>query len=365
METMSVRKPRFVGQDSSKQAFVVAVRKEVNAYFREKGISQKGDYRLALQIGTMLLAYILPYILIMTVAMPAWLAGILSIVEGAAVAGIGMCVMHGGAHGAFSNKEWVNRLFGAAMNLLGNSVFTWKIQHNLLHHTYTNIEGLDHDIATKGPIRLCQHAPLRKIHRYQHIHAFFFYGLMTFSMIIKDFTHLRTFHRQGLTAKHQINYRRELAKMIGIKLLHLTLFIAFPILFTSFLWWQVLIGFMLMHLTAGLILSVIFQLDHVVEGVDQPLPNAEGIVENDWIVHELLTTADFARNNRLLNWYIGGLNFQIEHHIFPQICHIHYRDIAPIVQRTAQEYGLPYHLKPTLFAAIRSHQRQLKHLGRA
>lgn len=103
---------------------------------------------------------------------------------------------------------------------------------------------------------------------------------------------------------------------------------------------------------------------HVVEGADQPLPDDRGVIHTDWAVHEVLTTANFARNNRLLNWYIGGLNFQIEHHLFPHICHIHYRHIAPIVERTAKEYGLKYNEKPTFRAALASHVRRLRELGR-
>jgi linoleoyl-CoA desaturase len=250
------------------------------------------------------------------------------------------------------------------MNLLGNSTFTWKVQHNMLHHTFTNIDGLDKDIETKGPLRLCEHTPLRKIHRYQHVHALLIYGLLTLSMLVKDFSQLFEYRKKGIVAKQKVNFRLELAKMIGIKVLHFGIFIGLPLLLTDFAWWQICLGWFCMHFTGGFILGVIFQLAHVVEGVAQPLENAEGIIEADWIVHELNTTANFGRSNRLLNWYIGGLNFQIEHHLFPNICHIHYPKIAPIVEATAKEYGYPYILKPTLGDAIVSHIRRLRALGR-
>jgi linoleoyl-CoA desaturase len=250
------------------------------------------------------------------------------------------------------------------MYLLGSNVFNWKIQHNILHHTNTNIDGFDGDIDSKGPIRLSHSAPYKKFHRYQHIHAFFFYGLMTLSKLVQDFTQLAEYNKAGITRQLKRNPVWEYIKMVALKILYLFIFIGLTIFFTDFTWWQVLIGFLIMHWTAGFILSIIFQLAHVVEGAEQPLPNHDGIVENDWAVHELATTANFGRNNWLLTWYVGGLNFQIEHHLFPHICHVHYSAISPIVERTAIEYGLNYNLKPRFRDAVRSHIRMLKVLGR-
>ncbi|HEX2901136.1 MAG TPA: acyl-CoA desaturase [Bacteroidia bacterium] len=358
-----MKKTRFIASDKAEQQFAAALRKNVNNYFKENGISPRANTAVVFQTLNMLALYITPFVLVLTVPMAGWLALVMSVMAGIGLAGIGMCVMHGGAHDAISSKKWVNGLLGGTMNLLGNSVFTWKVQHNMLHHTFTNISGLDRDIATKGPIRLSEHTELKPINRFQFVHAFFFYGLMTLSMMVKDFSQLFDYRRQGILEKQKVHFGWALTKMILIKIVHLSLFIGLPILLTDFAWWQVLIGWFTMHWTGGFILSVIFQLAHVVEDVDQPLPSAEGLIENDWVVHEMHTTANFARNNHLLNWYIGGLNFQIEHHLFPHICHIHYPKIAPIVEATAKEYGIPYILKPTLMDAIVSHARKLKELG--
>lgn len=358
-----MKKTRFIASDKAEQQFAAALRKNVNQYFKENGISPKANSAVVFQTLNMLALYIAPFVLVLTVPMAGWLAWLMSILAGVGLAGIGMCVMHGGAHDAISGKKWINALLGGTMNLLGNSVLTWKVQHNMLHHTFTNISGLDRDIATKGPIRLSEHTQLKAINRFQYIHAFFFYGMMTLSMMIKDFSQLFDYHKQGILEKQKVNFGLALTKMILIKIVHFAIFIGLPLMFTDFAWWQILIGWFTMHWTGGFILSVIFQLAHVVEGVDQPVPSAEGLIENDWVVHELHTTANFARNNHLLNWYIGGLNFQIEHHLFPNICHIHYPKIAPIVEATAKEYGIPYILKPTLWDAIVSHVRKLKELG--
>lgn len=354
---------KFVCIDERQRQFASAVRKNVNEYFKEKGLSPKGNFFLAIQSIAMLAIYIVPFIMILTTPMNPWVAILLAILMGIGMAGVGMCIMHDGIHGAYSQKEWVNHVAGGTMFLLGSTVVNWKIQHNVLHHTYTNIEGNDEDIGARGPIRLSEHAPLRKIHRFQYIHAFLFYGLMTLFKLTKDFSQLARYNKEGLTRQQHIDPTSEYLKMVVVKSLYLFVLIGLPILVTAFSWWQVLLGFFMMHWVGACIMSAIFQMAHVVEGTVQPLPNAEGIIVREWAVHELQTTSDFARNNAFLNWYAGGLNFQIEHHLFPNICHVHYRSIAPIVEKTAKEFGLAYNLKPTFANAFRSHVRRLKELG--
>ncbi len=359
-----MRTVKFVPGDPNQKQFSAAVRKNVNEYFRENGISPKGNLSLYFQTGAMFAFYILPFVFLFLVPMNPWLAILVPVVMGIGMAGIGMCVMHDAVHSSYSSNETVNKWMGRTIYLLGSSVVTWKVQHNVLHHTYTNIEGLDQDIASRGPIRLSEHAPLRAIHRYQFIHAFLFYGLMTLSKMVRDFSQLVEFSKAGLVRQNREGNWKEYLKMAVSKILYLLIFIGLPLLFTAYCWWQVLLGFFIMHWTAGCILSTVFQMAHVVEGAKQPLPNKEGIVAMDWAVHELNTTSDFARNNQFLNWYVGGLNFQIEHHLFPNICHIHYQKIAPIVEKTAREFGYPYNLKPTFLDAIGSHIRRLRELGK-
>ncbi len=358
-----MRTLKFATSDKNQLQFAAAVRKNVNDYFMEKGISTKGNYAMVLQTIAMLSIYLIPFILFLTVSMNIWVAIGLAVVMGLGTAGIGMSVMHDAVHGSYSKKEWINNMVGGSMYLVGSNVFNWKVQHNILHHTNTNIDGFDQDIDSKGPIRLSQAAPYKKFHRYQHFHAFFFYGLMTISKQIKDFTQLAEFNKAGITRQLKKNPTIEYLKMILFKALYIITFIGLPIILTDFTWWQVLIGFMIMHWTAGFILSVIFQLAHVVEGAEQPLPNEAGVVESDWAAHELATTSNFGPKNWLLTWYVGGLNFQIEHHLFPNICHVHYQKIAPIVEKTAKEYGLNYNLKPRFRDALASHFRMLKQLG--
>ena len=357
--------PRYKATEKWQEQFAASVRRNVNAYFKLNGLSPKGDHRMIVKTLIMFMVYLTPFILLLVLPFHPLLALAMAALMGAGMAGIGMSVMHDAIHGSASSRMWLNKILGSSIYMIGGDVLTWKIQHNVLHHTHTNINEVDHDIRSRGPLRFSAHARRHWSQRSQHIHAFFFYGLLTITKLFNDLVMFVQFNKEGHVKRHGLNPTWEFTKLCLIKIAYLYIFIGLPLWLTSFAWWQVLTGFFVMHFVTGVILGSIFQLAHVVEGTDQPLPNASGVIENDWAVHELLTTANFARNNRFLNWYIGGLNFQIEHHLFPHICHIHYRKIAPIVERTALEFGLLYNQKHSLGAAIASHVRRLKQLARA
>jgi linoleoyl-CoA desaturase len=355
---------QFIAENQNELAFSETLKRRVNDYFNSKNISQKGNFWMYFKAIILLTTYILSFLMVILLPLEPSSGVMIAILMGIGEAGIGMSVMHDAAHGAFSKRKWVNSLLASSMFILGSNVLNWKIQHNLLHHTYTNIYGFDQDISTKAAIRLCDHAPLRKFNRYQFIYAFLLYGLMTISKLFSDINQLLEFNRSGLTISQNRSGGKEMIVLIISKIVYFATLIVLPILFSPFSWWQVLIGFLLMHLTAGIIMSVIFQMAHVVEGTEQPLPDEKGIIHHEWLVHQLRTTADFAPKNIILNWYVGGLNFQVEHHLFSNICHIHYKKIAPIVRKTAMEFGIEYNVKPTFLKALKSHVKRLKELGR-
>lgn len=352
---------RFV--DANRSAFFPTLRKRVNQHFKSKGTSPYGNRKMVEKTIVLSVLYLGSYAAILTLSVNAWWLLPFAILMGVGKAGIGMSVMHDALHGSYSRNATVNRWVGYLTYFIGANPVVWKIQHNVLHHTYTNIHGLDDDIRNKLIIRLSKHAPLQWVHRYQHIYVFFLYGFNTLFFIISDFVKLIGYHRSGMVKRQKTHMSLELTKLIVTKILYVFFTVALPMLVTSLAWWQVLIGVVAMHLTAGYILTMIFQMAHIVEEVEQPLPNDEGNIENAWAVHQLQTTANFARKNRLLNWYVGGLNFQVEHHLFPNICHIHYEQISPIVEQTAKEFNLPYHEKPTFGEALGSHIRMMRNLG--
>jgi linoleoyl-CoA desaturase len=352
---------RFVPSD--KGQFTATLRKNVNDYFREKGISTRGNVRMAFKAVTMLACYLVPFALMLFLPMSGWLIFPLFITMGIGMSGIGMGVMHDAVHGSLSKRSWVNRLFGSTMYLIGGSTFNWRIQHNVLHHTYTNIEGFDEDIEPKGSIRFSTNTPLKRIHRFQHIYAFFLYAFLTLARMASEFSRLRKYSRDGLVTLQGTSLRGAMTRLVITKAGYLLVFIGLPLIFSAFTWWMILVGFLIMHVVAGIIMSTVFQMAHLVEVAAQPAPEGD-VIRNEWMIHELETTANFSMNSRLFGWMIGGLNYQIEHHLFPNICHIHYRALAPIVQRTAGEFGIRYNVNRTFFGAIRSHVRMLRALGR-
>ena len=354
---------QFISSDETQKLFVNELKESVTSYFKDNNLSVKANQWFYVKAVLMLGLYIGAFVIILTLNLNPWWALSLAIVMGLGEAGIGMAVMHDGAHGSVSKKNWVNGIFASTIILLGSNSTNWKIQHNILHHRFTNIYGFDPDIFSKAVIRLSKHAPLKNYHRFQYIYAFFLYGLMTFAKLIGDFKQLIHFKKEGLLENQRKSYRMEWLKLMVIKSIYLLLIIGLPVWVTSYYWWQILIGFFVMHLVAGIVMSTIFQMAHVVEKLEQPLPDEMMEIRKEWMVHQLTVTADFAPNNKFLFWYAGGLNYQIEHHLFQYINHIHYPAISKIVKEKCEKYGIVFHVNKDFSVALKSHVNQLKRLG--
>ncbi len=346
--------------------FASTLNKRVGNYFKTKNISKQANREMKIKTMVMFGLYLIPYFLIVTNAVTDLvLLIVLVLVMGIGLAGIGLSVMHDANHGAYSKKPWLNTLVGYSLNLVGASVFNWKIQHNVLHHSYTNVHEVDEDISPRGVLRMSPYSKWSRVHKYQFIYAWFLYGLMTLVwMVAKDFARLVRYHQNGMAKKQDANLKREWAILIATKLFYAGYIFVIPLLATSLMWWQILIGFFMMHYVAGFILAIIFQPAHVIEGTAYPTLDENRSLENNWAVHQLLTTTNFGNGSRWFSWYVGGLNFQIEHHLFPNVCHVHYRKIASIVKETTHEFGMPYRSFKTFAGALAAHGRLLKQLGR-
>jgi linoleoyl-CoA desaturase len=313
----------------------------------------------------LLLAYLLPIAFVFIYNPPFWIALLFWSMAGIALAGIGMSVMHDANHGAYSGNNTVNYIMGHTLNLLGGSVFNWKLQHNILHHTYTNIAGMDDDIQDRAAMRMSPHSEVKRIHRFQWLYATFFYGLMTLYWVMaKDVIQYYKYRNDGTMKGNKPKNAGTILLIISNKLLFFFIMFVVPVLFFHLVLWQVLIGFLVMHLFSGIILSYVFQLAHTVEGTSHPLPDENGTIENAWAIHQMNTTVNFSPGNRIISWYVGGLNYQIEHHLFPRICHVHYPKISSIVKETAREYNIPYMVNKTFLTALRSHFNALRNFGR-
>jgi len=350
---------------SHKTDFFATLKRRVDQYFVDNQKKKFGNTIMITKTIVLLLAYLLPFIALLSLS-PGWfLSMLLWAIMGIGMAGLGMSVMHDANHGAYSSNPVVNWSMAHVLNLMGGSTVNWKLQHNILHHTYTNITHMDDDIAAKPALRLSPHTPHHISYKHQWWHAFILYGLTTLYWVsAKDFIQWVKYRKRKVNAAPVAEYRMMLVQLIVEKLLYFFAFIVLPVFVFNIPFVQVITGFVLMHFIAGLILTVIFQLAHSLEGTSHPLPDQVGIIRNDWAIHQMNTTMNFSPSNKWLSWYVGGLNFQVEHHLFPRISHVHYPYIAPIVKATANEFGIPYLEHQTFLSALKAHIRFLKQLGR-
>ncbi|MTI25994.1 acyl-CoA desaturase [Fulvivirga kasyanovii] len=292
-----------------------------------------------------------------------WALFFMYILSGLGMAGIGMGVMHDAIHGSYSKNRKVNKYMVYTLNLIGANATIWKIQHNVLHHTYTNIDEADDDISAPFFLRFSPHAKKYWLHKFQFIYIWFFYGLSTISWVTsKDFIKMRQYRKMGFIKQEE--FRKEMLQVIGWKLLYYSYTLVLPIIMLSISPWLVVLAFITMHFVTGIAISLVFQTAHVMPTSEFPVPDENGLIANDWAIHQLATTSNFSPRSRVFSWFIGGLNYQVEHHLLPNICHVHYRKLSRIVAETAKEYGIPYHIKKTFVAAVWDHIKMLYQLGR-
>jgi len=359
---MSQTTVRFNTKD--RPEFFRVLHQRVNGYFKDNNITRHANLNMKVKTTFMILLYTVPLVLMLTgVVSGLWPVMGMWALMGLGMSGIGLSVMHDANHGAYSSNKKVNKWIGYIVNYVGGYHTNWIIQHNVLHHSFTNVEGHDEDIETPV-LRMTPNQDRKYIHRFQAFYAPFVYGLMTiYWLVSKDFEQVVRYNKMGLMKGQGKTFKRALGEVIINKLWYIALILVAPLVFVELPWWQTLLGFGLMQYMSGLILALVFQPAHVIQETEFFAPDEKGSVENSWAIHQLLTTSNFAKKNRILSWYVGGLNYQVEHHLFPNICHVHYRNLAPIVKATAEEYGIPYNEHGSFTQAVRSHFSLLHSLG--
>ncbi|MFK7953017.1 MAG: fatty acid desaturase [Ekhidna sp.] len=363
--TMTRKVVRF--KNNLHEEFNKTLNQRVNQYFKSKKGGRYANFEMVFKTIFMFCLYMVPYFMyVLGVVESVWAFYLMAVLMGLGKAGIGLSVMHDANHGAYSRKKWVNNLVGYSLNLVGANATNWKIQHNVKHHTYTNVSGMDEDISPRGGLlRFDPFSDVKPHHKWQYIYAWFLYGLMTMSwIIVKDWVQLKEYTKDGMLKKQTKSVARAWVWLVMTKVFYYSYALVIPIVFTSIGWVHIVLGFFLMHYVAGFILAVIFQPAHVIEGNSFEDSSKSDTVEENWAVHQLKTTCNFAQRNKMLSWYVGGLNYQIEHHLFPNVCHVHYRKISKIVKKTADEYNVPYTAYPTFMSALVSHGKMLYALGR-
>ncbi|MEZ6043874.1 MAG: acyl-CoA desaturase [Planctomycetaceae bacterium] len=345
------------------EGFLNALRKRVDDYFATSGKSRRDCWQMYVKTAIIAAWTLGSWALLVFVATNWWQALLSSVSLGFAMSAVGFNIQHDGGHLAYSRHRWVNRLMAMSLDLLGGSSFFWRKTHNIVHHTFTNVTGYDGDIDLGVLGRLSPHQPRYFFHRLQHLYLWFLYGFISFKwQYYDDFSGLIT-GRIGITRVERPR-GADLAIFIFGKLFFLTMALVIPLMLHPPL--TVLAFYFLTFFIQGVVLSTIFQLAHCVEEAEFPAAIGDPArIENEWAIHQVETTVDFAQNNPFICWYAGGLNFQIEHHLFPQICHLHYPALAPLVEQTCREFNVKYRHHPSVLSAVRSHYSLLRHLGKA
>ncbi len=356
---MSVSVPKFSNVPHS---FHTELKHRISAYFAEKGKSTTGNSALFTKAILLMVCFGAIYVHLVFFTPAVFWQIIESVLLGGVIAAIGFNVMHDGAHGSFSKYKWVNVLAAFSLNILGGNSFMWNQKHNVIHHAFTNVDGLDDDIDIQPWLRMSSTQKKYKMHKYQHIYFWLLYSLL-YILWIFVLDYQKYFKSKvGMLALKRMTTKDHVV-FWSFKLINLFLYVGLPIYMVGFSSW--LISFLIFTLVAGFVISIVFQLAHTVEHTAFPVANVEtNKLEDEWAVHQIKTTANFATNNKLVSWLVGGLNFQIEHHLFPKISHIHYPAISKIIKQACIEYGINYIEYSRVRYAIASHVAYLKQMGR-
>ena len=342
--------------------FIAETRREVELYLAPRRIRLRGRLQLYAKTVVAFAIWAASWATLILLR-PGLLLGLVAL--GGLVAGtilIGFCVQHDANHGAYFRTRRFNHLMGwTADAMLGISSYAWRVKHNVAHHTYTNVDGYDDDVTQTPFVRLVPTQTPRPWYRLQHLYVWPLYSLMVIRWQIgADITALI----RGRIANSTLRMPRgwDLAGLVTGKALFIGWAVVAPLLFYP--WWVVAIGYVGFTMITSLVTATTFQLAHCVEEAEFASAEQLAAVKKQWAVHEVETTVDFCPRNPRLTWVLGGLNYQIEHHLFPRVAHTHYPRIAEIVRRNAVKHGIRYTAQPSLRAALGSHQRHLRTLGR-
>ncbi len=336
--------------------------KRVDAYFKSENIPTRDNP--AMYFKTLIIAGWVISAWTFTLFGPPqiWLKVIGCIVLGLGIAAVGFSIGHDANHGGYSSKKWVNNVLGLTYDIIGLSSYLWRYRHNFLHHTFTNILGHDVEIHGDGLVRMTPYMEHKWYHSFQHIFILSIYTVIPIYWSIADI-HIMLFKRKYHSHVIPTPKPLDMVILFGGKVIWLALFIGIPIA-VGYTPIQTLVGFLITYMTYGFWICIVFMLAHVMDTAEFIQPESEPEqIDDEWAIFQVRTTVDFAPKNHFLNWYLGGLNYQVIHHLFPQICHIHYPKIAPILAELCDEFGVKYNVYPTFREALGSNFRWLKYLG--
>ncbi len=354
-------KPKF---KQPSLTFTQELKQNINQYFEQNKVEKTGNWELFFKAIVLVGTLIAMYICLVIFKHSGWLGITECVILSVAGSGIGFNVMHDGGHGSFSKYSWVNKLASVSLDVLGASSYLWNTKHNVIHHTYTNIEGVDDDIEPGIFLRFHNSQKKYGFHKYQYLYFWFLYALLYFFWVFQMDMVKYFKGKIGRIDFPKMKLKDHLAYW-GWKLFYVTAFVAIPIYRVGIGNWA--IGYATFCACTGVLISIVFQLAHTVEHTNmvQIKGTDPGIIEDEWTKHQIRTTANFATSNKIVNWFTGGLNFQVVHHLFPKISHVHYPAINDIIKKVCAKHELAYIEYKNTRTAIISHINFLKQMGGA
>ncbi len=343
--------------------FQIALHRSVDDYFLRTGRPKRDNWQIYLKAAILLSFYFSSYIVLVFFARSLWQGLTCAVVLALSMTGIGFNIMHDGGHYSFSEHRWVNKLAAMTLDLIGASSYVWHWKHAMYHHNYVNIVGYDPDIDLSKFARFAPHQKRLWFHRWQHLYIWALYALLTAKFhLYSDFYHLIS----GRVHTHPMPRPKDwnLVTFIGGKVFFFAMAFVLPLFYHPFP--VVVFYYAVVVLIMGIPLSVVFQLPHCTGRSDFPLPDkASYEMKNPWAIHQAQVTLDYDRHSRTRTWFFGGLNFHLEHHLFPSICHVNYPGMAKVVEETCREFGVKYAEHRTFWIGLAEHYRWLKEMGRS
>ncbi len=343
--------------------FFHVLNKRVNNYFKESGRTKKANAYAKFKAIMFLLTLIgLAWTICWT---SSWSVGIMLLCFtylGFHQICCALILGHEGVHGSFSNSKKLNKIMSYGFDLIGTTGYIWGMRHVHSHHPYPMVRNLDLDIRQNEMLTLVPVENPKPVWKYQHIYAPFLYLLYTLSVVFyRDYVDFFSDRIGNKKIKHGA---KQVIEFFTAKVVYLSYTLVLPLIFCGGNFGWVILGFIFMHLTASITAASALFPAHIHEDAVFPLPDEEtGQLELTWAEHQIKTTMDFGTNNPVVAFFWGGINYHVIHHLFPTVCHVHFRKIQGIFEETADEFGIHYNVQPSLFKALYSHWKSLKKNG--
>ena len=355
-------KKRFVRYaPPEKSSFYKELRKEITIYLQSRRSDGRASAGMVVKILICVSLFILCYVqyLSASTGYTDWLLWCFGL--GFSSMLIGVNIGHDAVHDALFRKKWMNKTLSHSFDIIGISSYLWYLKHNVLHHKYPNVTGVDLDIEASPFLRLSPADTLRKWHHYQHLYAPFIYMLFSLNLLfLNDWMLLKKVKRRDIDGKP--HPKSAIISIICWKFLYLFFMVALPLIMLPFSWLQILCGFLLMHAALSIMLALVLLPSHLFEQTIFSNEHVKGVISEDWAIHQVLTTLDFAPKSAVANFLLGGFNTNVIHHLFPKICHCYYKPLTAILIIKAGEYNIVYN-HTSFLGAIKSHFQLLKKLG--